>query len=152
MKTPSKRIGNEFERFVAKQLSLKISDGKDNTIFWRTPSSGSISIRGRKYEGDITVINDDYNWFNLIIECKTTKKGSIIPLKSNIAGYIKQCQKRYKDKKWILIVKIRGHNDIYLLCEENITTYIDKDSMLCVINNIYVYDFKKVKFIKDKFL
>ncbi len=108
MKTNSKIIGNKFEREVAKILSLKLSDGKRTDLFCRTPGSGNTFK-----EGDIMPNDIDFDY---IIECKTTKTGSIIPLKSSIKEYLRQCAKRYSNKKWLLIVKIRNYDgDIYCI-------------------------------------
>lgn len=72
-----KRKGSSFERFIAKDLSLWISKGIRNDIFWRTHSSGSLGTVGkRRLEyGDIMAIDDagkpltdNYN-----IECRHGK-------------------------------------------------------------------------------
>ena len=55
-----KRKGSGFERLIAKDLSLWISKGQRNDIFWRTHSSGSLGTNRRcKLEyGDIMAIDD----------------------------------------------------------------------------------------------
>ncbi len=72
-----KRKGSSFERFIAKDLSLWITKGSNEGIFWRTHSSGSLGTVGkRRLEyGDIMAIDDlgkpltdNYN-----IECRHGK-------------------------------------------------------------------------------
>ena len=72
-----KRKGSSFERVIAKDLSLWITGGSNEGIFWRTHSSGSLgTISKRRLEyGDIMAIDDlgkpltdNYN-----IECRHGK-------------------------------------------------------------------------------
>ena len=72
-----KRKGSSFERVIAKDLSLWITGGGNNGIFWRTHSSGAMGTVGkRRFEyGDIMAIDDlgkpltdNYN-----IECRHGK-------------------------------------------------------------------------------
>ena len=86
-----KRKGSSFERYVAKDLSLWITGGGSDGIFWRTHSSGSLGTVGkRRLEyGDIMAIDDlgkpltdNYN-----IECRHGKclnlRHLIYPVKSS---------------------------------------------------------------------
>lgn len=55
-----KRKGSSFERWVSKELSLWITNGQRNDIFWRTHSSGAMgTVSRRKLEyGDIMSVDD----------------------------------------------------------------------------------------------
>lgn len=141
IKTNSKRLGNAFERRVCKLLSMAVSRNSRDDLFWRTPSSGAIGWRSRKYDGDI-MLTDDTGAYKCewIIECKTTRKGSVIPLRSSVKEYLRQCEARYGDRRWILILQIRGQDDLFVITKENIGNtptatlqYADK--------KYFVYDF-----------
>lgn len=146
MKTNSKIIGSSFERKICKLLSLAISNGTRTDLFWRTPSSGAIGSQSNKYEGDIMPIESINGW-NYIIECKTTKRGSIIPLRSSVKHYIISCEKRYKNKQWLLIIGIRGNGDIFLLTKTKFS-----DDYIARIEHgdtqYFVYDFYTFAFDK----
>ncbi len=56
--------GSQFERDIARQLSLWWTDGKDDAVFWRTSQSGGRATqRGKKgqhtfgHYGDISAVN-----------------------------------------------------------------------------------------------
>ncbi len=74
-----KEKGNRFERWFCQVLSLWISDGKDDDIFYRTDSSGArATIRakqGKKTKnslGDVCCNDPKYMWFidNVVVELK----------------------------------------------------------------------------------
>lgn len=64
-----KRIGNNYEREISKKLSLWISNGESDDIFWRDLSSGARFTNRKKKEketvikGDIVAIDLNYQWF-----------------------------------------------------------------------------------------
>lgn len=108
----SKQIGNQFERKVAKLLS---KFGK----FCRTPSSGVLKMP--RVEGDVMNI-DNPNW-DWIIECKTMRTGSIIPVCFKFKDILEQTEKRYGDKKWILFINIRANRFICCISKYVIGNY-----------------------------
>ena len=65
-KRKGKNKGPQFERQFSKELSLWWTDGKDDSVFWRTQSSGArATIRtkqGKRTDGqygDIAAMNED---------------------------------------------------------------------------------------------
>jgi hypothetical protein len=77
-----KQKGASFERYISKQLSLWVSDGESDSLFWRSAMSGGRAtlqfkkgIRNKTQAGDLTAIDvRGYN-FNekFTIECKHYK-------------------------------------------------------------------------------
>ncbi len=71
--------GGQFERDVCRILSLWITRGKRNDVFWRSAGSGSSATvaskkgkRGHSQLGDIVSVREEGNWFSdkFIVECK----------------------------------------------------------------------------------
>lgn len=99
-----KSKGSGFEREIAKELSLWMTNGQRNDLFWRTHSSGALgTIGNRKMEyGDIMAIDDLGKPLtdNYHIECRC---GKIIRLRDlafgrgNIVDFIKQGRQGAKD-------------------------------------------------------
>jgi len=86
-KTNPKDIGTNFEREIAKEISLWLTNNQDNKIVWRTVTSGgwyttennkSNNLSIPTQAGDLTVINPTYSIFsdNLYIELKKRKNVS----------------------------------------------------------------------------
>lgn len=144
MKTNPKIIGSNFEREFSKKLSLKVSNNKKDNIFWRTPSSGSIGYKGFFYQGDITLIDKNYKW-DYIVECKSLKNASIIPLTSNLKKIIQECDKRYIGEKWLLALKIRKYG-IFII--SNLVIEGNEIDGIIEVNKkrYYVYNFEKIQF------
>lgn len=69
-KTNNKEKGNKFEREISRKLSLWISEGARDDIFWRTAGSGAMATNRFKKkvdtehnEGDLKCDHPDYAWF-----------------------------------------------------------------------------------------
>ncbi len=64
-KSTSKSKGSEFERIIAKRLTLWISGQSKEYWFWRTPSSGAMGTLGNSVvaSGDIISIKQEGEWF-----------------------------------------------------------------------------------------
>lgn len=71
--------GSSFEREVCKKLSLWISEGKRNDIFWRTAGSGARATTRAKSgqttcnaDGDMCCLDPAYQWFidSVLVEIK----------------------------------------------------------------------------------
>jgi hypothetical protein len=78
----SKQKGSSFEREICKKLSLWISDGKSDDLFWRSAMSGGrATVRTKKGRttasghGDITAVTPEGNVLtdHFVIECKHLK-------------------------------------------------------------------------------
>jgi|SaaInlStandDraft_3_1057020.scaffolds.fasta_scaffold21831_3 hypothetical protein len=151
-KQNSKRIGNTFERKVARQLSIWIYD--DPHVLKREPTSGGVK---NVYSGDIfpmKQLTPDQPEFNLLVECKygyaqfvpTLMNYSVIEqwyLKSLAESNATEKQKvvfviaNFKSKKGILLCTNIELNTIYCKC------------VLCIRNNgsvewVYCYDYNEM--------
>jgi hypothetical protein len=74
-----KAKGGAWERVVAKRLSLWITNGKSQDVFWRSAMSGGRATvaRGKvRQAGDICAVAEEGNEFSetYFIECKHVKK------------------------------------------------------------------------------
>jgi hypothetical protein len=74
-----KAKGGAFEREIAKRLSLWITNGKSQDVFWRSAMSGGRATvaRGKvRQAGDICAVAEEGNVFSeqWFIECKHVKK------------------------------------------------------------------------------
>ena len=77
-----KRIGNNFEREIAKRLSLWVSENKSDDLFWRDLSSGARATTRKKQnketinDGDLVAVDLNYKWFTdlFYIDTKSYKE------------------------------------------------------------------------------
>tara|TARA_Y100000310_G_scaffold345655_1_gene467792 strand:+ start:11330 stop:11836 length:507 start_codon:yes stop_codon:yes gene_type:complete len=85
-----KQKGSEFERWVCKKLSLAMSNGKRDDLYWRSAMSGGrASVKFKKGGKNLTQVGD--------ITC-IDKLGSLLTDK-----YVIEC-KRYKSVKWNALI------------------------------------------------
>ena len=75
----NKAKGSQFERLIAKELSLWVSDGKKPDCFWRSAMSGGrATIHGAlvRQAGDICAVEEEGIDFcrKYFVECKHVKK------------------------------------------------------------------------------
>lgn len=121
-KQNSKSIGNDFERQFSRELSLWVSEGKDDDVFWRDMSSGSKSTTRKKQgkenknDGDLVAIDLKYKEFTDIffIDTKSYKKFNAFiinhkNIKSNdiFLQWVKVCNDCPDNKIPMMICKIR---------------------------------------------
>lgn len=87
----SKCKGSSFERWVSKELSLWISKGERQDLFWRTHSSGSLGTisKMRTEYGDIMAIHEDGKTFmqEWNIECR---HGKVLNVKDLLYAGVKK--------------------------------------------------------------
>jgi len=117
----SKNIGNNYEREVAKKLSLWLSEGKNDDVCWRDLGSGSrATVRSKQGKdttrhGDFVPTDLEYKWmFDLFcIDSKSYKEWNPIfinekNMKSNsiLNQWIKVC-KESQEKIPMMICHIR---------------------------------------------
>lgn len=84
-KVNGSRKGRNYERDIAKDLSLWWSNGKRNDVFYHTHGSGSIGTRrnpvSKNYYGDIMSIDAEgepfTNLFNLELKCGYEKRRKV---------------------------------------------------------------------------
>ena len=108
--------GRRFERFVAKLLSKTFK-----IPFHRVPASGAFSTRENVdnpiFKGDVFTENKKWNKiFNVVIECKTTKKLPRVDwdspywyfdilVNTRVNKWLNQCYKEAKKKDFWLFIK-----------------------------------------------
>ena len=108
--------GRRFERFVAKLLSKTFK-----IPFHRVPMSGAFqtqkNINNPIFKGDVFTEDEEWNdLFNVVIECKTTKRlphydfDSVserlkLLLSRKVQGYLEQCKGESKKKNFWLFIK-----------------------------------------------
>lgn len=70
--------GSDFERKIAKQFSLWLSDGKDKNLLWRTPSSGA--KKTENIAGDLMALKPEGRIFTDVfcVEIKHYKNISLL--------------------------------------------------------------------------
>lgn len=124
-----KSKGAEFERQVCKKLSLAMSKGKRDDLFWRSAMSGGrATVKFKKGEKNITQVGDitaiDPIGYKLtdkfVIECKRYKKiswESLIygkPVKGNILEFWEKLKKEAElaDKWSLLVIKENGKEPV----------------------------------------
>ncbi len=99
-----KSKGSGFERVVCHELSLWISNGKHDDLFWRSSNSGGRSTvifkkggENRTQQGDITAIHSDGNPLTdkCLISCKFYKnlqiEGAVIGNKGGLTAFWAEC-------------------------------------------------------------
>jgi len=115
-----KQKGNEFERKVCKKLSLWISNGERDDIFWRSAGSGSRATVSKTVRGTGDIVAIDPLGFPLIdrfvIECKNHRKLDRAKIYSFYIKLLDQCinidlypllifKESYKEIKVISIIE-----------------------------------------------
>lgn len=122
-----KSKGNEFERYVSKKLSMWISGGARDDLFWRTQSSGGRYTQRSKsgketihQEGDVASTCSDTEFFSdlFYVECKhynDINLWSIFTGKGSLYGWCKEYLARSKESGKILFLVVRQNNRPILL-------------------------------------
>lgn len=115
-----KSKGSGFERLVCHKLSLWISQGEHDDLFWRSSLSGGRATvmfkkggQNRTQCGDITSIHPDGNLLTdrYLISCKFYSdlkiEGAVLGNKGGLTAFWKECVEEAKrhDKRPILIAK-----------------------------------------------
>jgi hypothetical protein len=122
------RKGSAFERKIAKDLSLWITDGKTDRCLWRTHASGSFGTNTQTHVemGDIMSITDAgkilTEKFN--IECRhglCIKSKDLIysPAKSSMLQFIKEGREnaRVSNRSSLWIFREQGHTKIMVMLD-----------------------------------
>lgn len=114
--------GASFERKIAKALSLWVSDGKHEDLFWRTSQSGGRATTARskgrsvRQSGDIGAVERGGHSFTeqWYVECKAYRKidldGFLIKNVGKVAKWWKLCRQEalHYERDPMLIVKQNG--------------------------------------------
>ena len=113
----AKRKGNNWERDCARKLSLIVSDGERDDIFWRTASSGALATISKKYQkqqGDLFVVDSDISSFDTVIECKALSNITILPLSKELMRIIDDLDNKYSNS-WVLCLKIKNKGEYIII-------------------------------------
>lgn len=138
-----KAKGAEFERSVCKRLSLWVSRGKRDDLFWRSSMSGGRATIGKAkgidrsaQVGDISAISDGGKYTKeaarflscLIVECKSVKNYQLdlflFENRGVIADAIEQCRQATKEKMPFVVLKQNRGREIVVFTNDA-TTYFD---------------------------
>jgi len=124
--------GGQFERDVCKKLSRMVLPGSDETVFWRSASSGGrATIRHRQMKkgdssmaGDICAIHPAGNWLadRFLIECKFYKsldiQGGLLAGTGRFAAFWKRtCRDAIRHKKHPMMIARENRTRTLLLME-----------------------------------
>lgn len=154
-----KAKGALFERLVCKDLSLWVSKGKRDDLFWRSAMSGGrATLKARKggvsnQAGDITAVHSDGHvltdyWF---IECKFVKDYRIDLFVLQLGGRLKQFwevavreAKRHDRTPMIIAKQNRGMTIVVIPESERVkfgwarasllATVIDETTHACILS------------------
>jgi hypothetical protein len=129
-----KAKGASFERQISKDLSLWVSNGKNQDVFWRSAMSGGRTTvamkKGNKLSaqaGDLSSVHRLGHTFIdiFVVECKAYKTlnfESIIKGKGFLLDFWEKVRKEAKDhdKLPMLVGKQNNHPIIVCLCGEGV--------------------------------
>jgi hypothetical protein len=126
-----KAKGSAYERLICKRLSLWVSGGKREDVFWRSAMSGGrATVKGKtvRQAGDITAVAPEGHPLTDVfyIECKHVKKldleSFLFKNKGLLAGFWKDAVKQADrhDKEAVIIARQNGWPDL-VLCEGGFT-------------------------------
>jgi hypothetical protein len=129
MAAKSKHKGSAFERTVCKQLSLWVSGGESDDLFWRSAMSGGRATVGRKsgvhrdkHAGDITATSPaghtltDY-WY---VECKAYRdlalEGAMLAGTGRLAKFWREaCEQATHYKKMPMLIAKQNNRVVLLI-------------------------------------
>jgi len=147
----SKRIGNNFEREIAKKLSLWITKGERDDVLWRNLDSGSRSTTRKKQgltsiqDGDFVATDLTYDWFTkaLYIDSKCYKEfNPFIINESNIKSnaifqqWIKVCNDCPDTKVPLMVCHIRDRRTPqFVVVSSNFNYNVQKSIMIYYFND-----------------
>lgn len=132
----SKGKGNAFERQIAEELSVWLTNGEAKRACWRSDTSGAaatiLAKKGKEERyvkanaGDIRQVEDKGlhpkldSFFNtFVVECKAYKKIDFYPpYNGTLATFLEACirEKENTGKKAVLILKANNRKILY--CQE----------------------------------
>lgn len=153
MTNKSKAKGNRFERFIAKELSLWLSNGENKNLLWRTHGSGARKVEGAY--GDIGILTSEGHIFTDIfsVECKHYKSIDLLS-ELDIGEKGKQstdlrkwwyqcCNDAFENNKLPLLIFKRNNYSPYVLLEKDVLNFIE--------NFTGIFECKKFIFLLPRF-
>jgi hypothetical protein len=123
-----KSKGGAFERMIAKDLSLWLTDGRSDSLLWRTHASGGLGTVSKKRNeyGDLMAIDDEAKPFMDVfsIECrhgKCIKVRDLIyrPKNSSMVQFIEEGKRNAKEsgRRPLWIFRENGQPIMVLMAE-----------------------------------
>lgn len=130
-----KRKGSSFERRVCHLLSMWISNGKHDDLFWRSSMSGGRAKvvfkkggQNRTQCGDISSIHPDGNPLTdrYLVSCKFYKslniEGTVIGNKGGLTAFWTECVIEAKQFNKIPMLIAKQNNTLPFLCLDDVGT------------------------------
>lgn len=124
-----KSKGSNFERLICPKLSLWISQGKRDDLFWRSSNSGGRSTvmfkkggENRTQCGDITAIHPDGNPLTdrYLISCKFYRdlkiEGTVLGNKGGLSAFWTECLEEAKRHNKIPMLIAKQNNTPPFIC------------------------------------
>ena len=155
--------GGAFERLICKQLSLWLSHGKREDLFWRSALSGGRSTVARKKgeylqasAGDISAIDSlgEVLTKPFLIECKNVANLHLHRFITEHSGLLvefweKACSQAIDHRKKPMLICKQNQYPILLLVSERLNTYVSQTAKLrCIVRlpprRCYIYLFSEV--------
>jgi hypothetical protein len=146
-----KAKGAQFERYICKRLSLFITEGKHEDVFWRSAMSGGRATikAGVRQGGDITAVTvegydfcEDWN-----VECKHVKHlgldSFIVRNTGPMAKYWQQTQRDAKkqDKTPMLICRQNGWPILVVVPRNRTSHFGDRIDVVAMTPKITIFNF-----------
>ncbi len=152
-KSNPKCKGSQFERDIAKKLSLWVSNGERDDIFWRTASSGGRFTQNKNKTlansaGDVSYLDEIGKPLldRFIIECKVgynkTRVLDILFKKNEITKWLDTLQEemnRTGHKEFMLIWKINFLGTVVIINERTFKQIKQTDRWIAFTHNNQVY-------------
>lgn len=143
-----KAKGAEFERSVCKRLSMWISKGKRDDLFWRSAMSGGRATVGKaaginreSQAGDVSAISDGGKYTDIaaqfishhIVECKSVKNYQLdlflFEKRGVIANAIEQCRLASRSKSPFVILKQNRGREIVVFTNHALKKSVDINAL-----------------------
>ena len=152
MKTNSKKLGNAFERKIAKELSNWIYN--DPHVLQREATSGGTKT---VYVGDIFPVkqlNKNQPEWEYLVECKSGYE-ELTPtllnfkiIKNWYLKAIKEIEYSEKQKTIIIIANFKGRRGILFCCDKELNEIFER-TIICIQDNdnyyfLHCYNYKDI--------
>lgn len=125
----SKAKGSGFERLICHKLSIWISQGKHDDLFWRSSLSGGCAKvmfkkggQNRTQCGDITAIHPDGNALTdrYLISCKFYRdlkiEGAVLGNKGGLSAFWTECVEEAKRYNKLPVLIAKQNNTAPFIC------------------------------------
>lgn len=148
--------GQAYERWCCRQLSLWVSKGTDNDLYWRSSMSGGAARlatqRGKRGEqiGDITCIDKRGHGLtdNFVIECKHKRRSALMvdnllfdSSKAPIIGIFRQTRDdaMKRSKQPLVLVRQTGCPDLAITTWSGVQTLKAQKALIAIFPRQHMY-------------